>query len=239
MKTALILGANSEIAFEFSKLLAKKNYTLFLASRNLIKLRHKKNYLKSKFKIKCKTFKFDLDKYIYNKNFFTKIKNIDLVFIAAGYLDKENLEVNRTLNVNYIGQKKFILDILKRKYKYLSKIICITSVSGDRIDSNNNNYSLSKKKMSKFLIKINKKFEKKKIILKDIKPGYVKTKLIKDKYISYLLGSDPFFVAQIIFNSMSNDNKVIYIPSYWKLLVSIYNKFRSVLDIFFPLKKSL
>ena len=93
--------------------------------------------------------------------------------------------------------------------------------------------------MSKFLIKVYKKFEKKKIILKDIKPGYVKTKLIKDKYISYLLGSDPFFVAQIIFNSMSNDNKVIYIPSYWKLLVSIYNKFRSVLDIFFPLKKSL
>ena len=88
---------------------------MFLASRNLIKLRHKKNYLKSKFKIKCKTFKFDLDKYIYNKNFFTKIKNIDLVFIAAGYLDKENLEVNRTLNVNYIGQKKFILDILKKK----------------------------------------------------------------------------------------------------------------------------
>ena len=48
MKTALILGANSEIAFEFSKLLARNNYKLFLASRNLANLKYKKNYLKKK-----------------------------------------------------------------------------------------------------------------------------------------------------------------------------------------------
>ena len=143
------------------------------------------------------------------------------------------MEIKKTLNINYVGQKKFILDIFKKKYKNLSKIICITSVSGDRIDLNNNTYSLAKKKMSEFLIQINKKFIKKKIIVKDIKPGYVKTKFIKDMFIPHLIASKPVYIAQIIFDAIDNHKKVIYAPSYWKLIASVYNNFYKILNFFF------
>ena len=40
-KNALIIGANSEIAFELSKFLAQDKYNLFLLSKNYSKLKKK------------------------------------------------------------------------------------------------------------------------------------------------------------------------------------------------------
>ena len=42
-KNALIVGANSKIAFELSKVLVKNEYDLFLLSKNYSELK-KKNY---------------------------------------------------------------------------------------------------------------------------------------------------------------------------------------------------
>ena len=89
-KTALIVGANSDIAYEFAKILAKKKFNLILLSKNYQNLILKKKFLNNNFKVKTEIKKFDItDTYTFNK-IFKKYSNVNLIFIACGLLDKSN-----------------------------------------------------------------------------------------------------------------------------------------------------
>ena len=82
MRKALIIGANSDIAFEFSKILAKNNYNLILASRNMVELKDKKKFFESYSKISCKIYYFDIEKFDTFKDFISSIDlDIDTILV--------------------------------------------------------------------------------------------------------------------------------------------------------------
>ena len=89
-KNALIIGANSEIAFELSKFLAQDKYNLFLLSRNYSKLKKKTKELKQTSKSKVEFDKFDiLNLALFNK-IIKRFSQIELLIIATGFLDIKN-----------------------------------------------------------------------------------------------------------------------------------------------------
>ena len=49
MKWMLIIGGNSDIGFELSKRFAKKNFNIYLVSKNISQLKLKKKIFRKKF----------------------------------------------------------------------------------------------------------------------------------------------------------------------------------------------
>ena len=130
------------------------------------------------------------------------------------------------IHVRHIMKLKYFIETII--IFHFKEIICFTSVAGDRIDADYNEYSSAKKKLSKFIIQNKIKFRKKKIYLKDLKLGYVKTKMTNHILFQNFICSPPQKVAKFIFKNIGvkNDN-VIYYPKIWLIILKIFNKFKN------------
>ena len=223
-KTALIVGANSDIAYEFTKILAKKKFNLILLSKNYQNLILKKKFLNNTYKVKTEIKKFDITDTNTFNNVLKKYSNVNLIFIACGLLDKSNKNKNIVSQINYLGPMNFIKKILELKMKNLKDVICITSVSGDRIDAEFNEYSRAKKNLSIFLKNYQKHFLKKKIFIKDFKLGYIKTNMTKHILFRDLICASPSKLANHMYSVLKKKNiKIIYYPKIWIFILKVYN----------------
>lgn len=231
-KNALIIGANSKIAFELTKILAKKNYDLFLLSKNYNQLKKKSIYLKNFSKSKIKVYRFDISHPLSFNKTLKRFSNVELLVIASGFLDIRNRNNIKTNKINYLGPKNLIQKILTTSNCF-KEIICFTSVSGDRIDAIYNEYSNSKKKLSNFIFNNKRKFKKKNIYLKDLKLGYVRTKMTRHIFLKDILCIPAEKVAKFIYNNIGiKNNNVIYYPRIWVQILKIYNFIRGIQLIF-------
>jgi short-subunit dehydrogenase len=141
-KNALIIGANSKIAFELSKILAKDNYNLFLLSKNYNQLKKNSVYLKQISKSKIEAYRFDISHPLSFNKVLKKFCKVELLVVVSGFLDindRNNIKTNKT---NYLGPINFIQKILTIHNNF-REIICFTSVAGDRIDASLDEYSNS------------------------------------------------------------------------------------------------
>jgi len=220
LKKILIIGANSEISFEFIRLLNQENNFYFiLSSRNLSNL--EKNYIFLKQK---KLLKLDLTQANTFKNFMSKVdKDIDLVISFAGY--KETIELNhlKIFKSNYLGLKLLIKSFIDRNlFSKLKVIACVTSFLSERKNFNSSSYSLSKYHLSKYLEKIQNK-QIKNLIIKDFKLGIVNTRMNKSSKFYKLISSNKVDVASILIKKFYNNQNVIYVPYFWNIILKVYN----------------
>ena len=222
-KNVLIIGANSKIAYELSKILALNNYNLFLLSKNYLELKKKINYLKNISKSKIEFYKFDITHSFSFNEILKKFSKAEILILASGFLDVKNRNNIKTTEINYTGPKNFIEKLLITNNNF-EEIICFTSVSGDRVDANYNEYSNSKKRLSEFILKNKSRFKKKNIYLKDLKLGYVNTNMTNHIFLQNIVCSPPQKVARYIYNNIAlKNNNVIYYPKIWIQILKIYN----------------
>lgn len=69
----------------------------------------------------------------------------------------------------------------------------------------------------------------KNIYLKDLKLGYVKTKMTKHIFLRNLICKSPIKVANHIYKNIGikNDN-IIYYPKIWLIIIKIYNFIKKI-----------
>ena len=221
MSKYLIIGGNSDIAIEFARILLKKNNEIILSSNDLEKLSFNVKKLEIEFNTKIKFLHLDIE----NLNSFDEIishldSDIKNLFFSSGYLEKYETNIKKIEYVNYLGPKIFIEKILRTRN--LNKIIAITSISADRIDYNKKVYSRSKKLFTEFLRSLIR-LDKNDLKIKIIKPGYVKTKMIKNLNIPSILTISPKKLSQQIFKKIDTDQTELVIPHYWKMIIFIFN----------------
>ena len=104
--------------------------------------------------------------------------DLNIIIFTSGYYEKPEKDLEKINTINFEGPSLFIDKILNNKnFKNIEQIICLSSIAADR-NKNINQYASSKKKLSTYLSeqsKINKD-----VIIKNIKPGYVETKMTKN-----------------------------------------------------------
>jgi short-subunit dehydrogenase len=61
MKSILIIGGNSEIAYATSKIFAQNKYNIHLTSRNIINLEIKKKEIELLYNVNCKISSLDIE----------------------------------------------------------------------------------------------------------------------------------------------------------------------------------
>ena len=225
MSWLLLIGGNSEIGFATAKIFASNGYNIHLASRNMEQLNLKKETIKKSFNVECEVSNLDLFNLDSIKNFVNQNQiNPKVIMIAAGFLENPEKSYEKIIKINYLNLIEIIENLILKNLdkNTLSSIIGISSIAGEKGKKKNNIYSSSKAGFSNYLDGLRQRLYKENINVITIKPGYVRTKMIKSLNLPKALVSTPEKVGKIIFKSYKKKKAIVYAPYYWKLVMFIY-----------------
>lgn len=212
-KTALILGANSDMAKAIAKEFSADGFDLLLAVRNP----------------KEGELKFDAVDFDSHDLFVKNLPTIpDVVITAFGVLiegdesfnsPKESLD--STL-VNYSG----VVSILGHLAKPLAErgsgvIIGISSVAGERGRGTNYVYGSAKAGMSAYLDGLRNYLFPKGVHVVTVKPGYVDTKMKAHKPTPGIVTASPEQVAKAVMRGYRSKKNTVYVLSVWRWVMLI------------------
>lgn len=241
-KHIVIIGATSTIAENCVRnWLTAAPVELTLVGRNLEKLQAIQNdlqirYPKASIDIETTHF-FDpraIQTFVTN---LAKVKAIDLVLIAQGFLPEQkncekDLELcNETLQINGISPILFaaaFANILEQQNQ--GTLAIIGSVAGDRGRKSNYVYGAGKALINNYIQGLQHRFGgNSNIHIAVIKPGPTDTPMtIRFKRKGMKLAT-PQKVAQVIVDSLENKKSTIYAPKQWKYIMGIVKNIPSFL----------
>ena len=212
----MLIGSTSEIGISIvNNLNLTESNSLILVGRN------NPNPLIFDGKINDISFiKVDFENDLDVENAFSKIskiKQIDLVIIAAGYLPPENSELNldeitKTFNINSLVTIKFIAHITKFLLKAKKgDILYISSVAGIRPRIRNFTYGASKSVIDFYVNGMRSKHANTNINFFILKPGYVFTKMSKD-FKPAPFATDKNKVAKIAVKQLTKNKEIMFAP---------------------------
>ena len=240
MSSILIIGGNSDIGYSTAKIFAKNKYDIHLASRNIEELNIKKEEIIRLYNVKCEVTHLDLLKENSINSFFeNNIDSPEVILVACGFLQKNEVDFEEIICVNYSSPLKFIEKSIEKyqSQKVLKTIIGISSVAGDRGKKKNSIYSSAKSAFSSYLDGLRQRLYSNSINVITVKPGWVKTKMTKNINLPKLMIVDPNLVGNKIFKAYKSNKNILYVPEYWFLIMFIYKIVPEFLFKFF-LKKS-
>ena len=212
-KTALILGANSDMAKAIAKEFSADGFDLLLAVRNPEE----------------GELKFDAIDFDSHESFVKNLPVIpDVVITAFGVLiegdesfnsPKESLD--STL-VNYSG----VVSILGHLAKPMADrgsgvIIGISSVAGERGRGTNYVYGSAKAGMTAYLDGLRNYLFPKGVHVVTVKPGYVDTKMKAHKPTPGIVTASPEQVAKAVMRGYRSKKNMVYVLSVWRWVMLI------------------
>ncbi len=231
-KCLLVLGSKSEIAINTVYLFAQDGYDIILSSRNSIELKDSCEEIIKLYGVRCYLVELDIldiDKYSDILNNMPLLPTV--VLCAVGKMSAMNSDVdinngnlsniintNFTSNVNFI--EEFIETYVNKYPKINFSIISISSVAGERGRAKNYIYGASKSGLTQYLSGLRQKYYNKNLRVITVKPGFVKTQMIKNIETPNLLTVTPKKMASIIFKSFINKKDIVYGP-YWRYIMFI------------------
>lgn len=188
MKTALIIGGSSGLGLELAKQL--EDYKVVITGRKDPKS-------------KMKFIKLDLSRGNISKKIdeiLSKVKNIDLLIYAAGFLREEsidNLTDSEIIAMNNVGLNapEFLIKKILKKQNELEGLIVITSTSQFTPRDKQSTYTASKAGLGMFANSVSLDPRIKKTII--IAPGGMKTPFWRDnKEVDTTTFLEPKWVAE-------------------------------------------
>ncbi len=229
MKTALILGAKSDIAKAIATELSKQKVNLLLAARNANELANFKIDLQNKYGNTISIIEFDALAYATHENFGEQLPtNLDVAFCVFGFLgEQKNAETNRAemfriVETNYTGAIS-ILEIIARQFekKKQGLIVGISSVAGERGRQSNYFYGSSKAGFTAYLSGLRNRLHKSNVHVLTVKPGYVKTAMTAHLQMPPVISTSPDVVAKKILNAIDAGRNEIYVPAIWRVIMRV------------------
>ncbi len=224
MKTAVILGAKSDIAKAIAIELASRKVNLVLAARHLMQLEPFKESLQSEYSIKVTLEELDALAYDTHGKFCQNLPHdTDTVFCVFGYLgdqkkaETEPDEMFQIIETNFVGAVS-LLEIMASKFEKNKHgvIVGISSVAGERGRQSNYFYGSSKAAFSAYLSGLRNRLYKSKVQVITVKPGYVKTRMTEQLQLPPLISTSAEVVAKSILKAIDNNKSEIYVPGIWR-----------------------
>ena len=231
MKTALLLGATSDIGRHIASGLAKRNFHLILTGTNLELLEEIKKSILENYNIRIDCSYFDAMDYQGHKNFYASINTKpDIIFCAIGYYQNQDkartefTELYKTLSINYMGILSILniisIDFEKRKS---GSIVVISSVAGIRGRQLNFIYGSSKAGLTTYLSGLRNKLFRSNVSVTNINLGPVYTKMSKGHKLLPILTLHPEVAAEKIIEAGLQKKDSVYIFWLWKYIMFAIN----------------
>jgi len=232
MKRILIVGATSAIAMSCAEKWAQKGAELFLVARNKDKLEMVKSDLEIRGAKKVTLHTMDITDYEAQERMLDDcakvMQQIDVALIATGTLPEQSgceKDVSIMLKeVEVNGTSVMALLTLLANHFELQRcgsLAVISSVAGDRGRPSNYVYGSAKAALSTFCEGLRARLYKVGASVTDIRPGFVDTPMTKGLDLPTLLVSTPDKIARLILKGIESKTSVLYVPSYWRLIMLI------------------
>jgi short-subunit dehydrogenase len=221
-KTILITGASSGIGYELAKQFAHENCNLILLARRKDILDSLSQELRTN-KNTILTYKCDVSKKDDVKNVFNDIRkntaHVDIAILNSGIghnITVENFDskfADETFQVNVLGLIYCIEELLK---DFLLKkdgvIVGVSSIADVRGFPRSGIYAASKAAASTLLESFRVEFKPHNIKVITVRPGWVRTPMIKKNDFKMPFLMDAEKAAQIIIKGIKKEKKIIEFP---------------------------
>lgn len=219
----IVIGASSGIGMQLARLLAKDGHTTYITGRRESLLQQLKTEAPDLFRVKV----FDITDLQASEKAFNEmcedLGTVDLVVVNSGWGDinkKLNWQIEHTvINTNVVGATHLCVLAMHRFYKQNSgHLVGISSVAALIGGSLNPAYNASKAFLSNYLsgLRMSAKARKQPITVTDIRPGFVKTDLVKGENVFWM---QPLEKAALqIYQAIKAKKKVAYITKRWRLM---------------------
>lgn len=229
--TILIIGANSDVAYELILSLAEKlqPQLFLLASKNTDALKQVANDIQLRTRIATQTLALDVENLSLCETFYEKLSNKpDLVIYCAGYLgdqakaEVDTKEAQKILAVNYTGAmvllEQVATDMAQKKQ---GTIVGISSVAGLRGRKKNYHYGAAKAAFTTYLSGLRNRLFSANVHVITVLPGFIDTKMTQHLNLPKALTASPKEVAQAIVHAITRKKDVIYVKKIWQLVMGI------------------
>ena len=226
MKTALILGATSDIGVHIAEGLARRGFSLFLTGRNKELLANLKSRL-TVYNIEISNYIFDITDFSFHEEFYSSLPvKPDEVFCCIGYYEDQTqarLEQNetiKTININLTGIMSIINiisnDLEKRKS---GSITVLSSVAGERGRQLNYIYGSAKAGLTVYLSGLRNRLHRSGVSVTTIQLGPVYTKMSEGHNLMPLITLRPEAAAEKIIKAGLKKKGTVYIHWIWRWIM--------------------
>jgi len=230
MKTILILGATSDMAWASARKFAAEGNNIILAVRNKEALTPMISDLQIRYNVKAYGVVFEVNDFESHKMFYDTLPELpDCVACFFGYLGDQNIaeqnweEALKIINTNYTGAVS-ILNIATETMRKMGKegsVIGVSSVAGDRGRMSNYIYGSAKAGFTTYLSGLRNLNHHHNINVLTVKPGFVATKMTENLTLPPLLTASPEQVATDIYNGWKKGKNIIYTKWFWRFIMMI------------------
>ncbi|MBT3209372.1 MAG: SDR family NAD(P)-dependent oxidoreductase [Bacteroidetes bacterium] len=237
MKKAIIIGATTGIGKALANILIAKNYKVGITGRRtnlLVELKNEnpKNFAIQAFDI---TDINNISKHL--EKLVDKLGGLDLLIISSGIGNiNDNLDFElekQTIDTNILG----FTAIADWAFNYFDNqkfghLVAISSIGGLRGNWQAPAYNASKAFQINYLEALRQKSKKlkTKIIISDIRPGFVDTNMAKGEGLFWVSSVNK--AAKQIFRAIKNKRKIVYITKRWRLIAILLKSLpRQIYDL--------
>jgi len=229
MSYILIVGASSDIAKAVAREYAKNGYDLYLAGRDIDRLKDFKRDVEVRTQRDIRLLELDILDFDTHKSFYDSLEPKPLgVISAVGYLGNQKKaqrdfkEAKKIIDTNYTGVVS-LFNIIANDFESRRSgfIVGISSVAGDRGRKSNYIYGSAKAGLSAYLSGLRNRLYESQVQVLTVKPGFVATKMTEGMDLPPKLTATPKEVAKDIFDAQQSGKDVIYTKWFWRYIMMI------------------
>jgi len=227
---AVVFGATSGMAIEFSRLLAEQGFQIHLVGRKAQAMAYLQSDLKVRGAQEVSVTLSDLEHTATHQQLVDEIFSkapVHYCLVAYGMLGNQKqsevswAEAERVLHCNFTSYVSLLHAMAPRfESQKFGVIGVISSVAGDRGRQSNYVYGSAKGGLSIFLEGLRNRLFFSNVHVVTIKPGFVKTRMTAHLKQSPLVASASS-VASMIWMAMQRKREVAYVPGFWRAIMLI------------------
>ena len=231
MRKVLIIGATSAIAEATARLFAQDGDRLYLVARDRAKLTAASEDFRVRGAHRVEYEVLDANELDHHGAMLARaeasLDGMDIVLIAHGTLpDQAECQKSvplmlRELQTNCISTLS-LLTLLANRFEAQRRgtIAVISSVAGDRGRQSNYVYGTAKGALSIFLQGLRHRLHANGVRVLTVKPGFVDTPMTAS-FRKGLLWAKPHSVARRIYRAILSGQRVVYVPSFWRFIMTM------------------
>ena len=228
-KTALVIGATSDIGRAIARRLAKDGYSMQLAARDPGQLEREAQDLRVHTDATVTLHLVDVLKADNGLSLLDELDPLpDIGVCAIGLLGDHNESMRdpavaaQVMQVNYTGPARLMGALAERlEARGSGVMIGISSVAGDRGRATNYVYGSAKAGFTAFLSGLRNRLTASGIRVITVKPGFVRTRMTDGIDLPAWLTATPEEVADAVAKAIHRRRDVVYVHRIWRLIMLI------------------
>ena len=226
-RTALVIGATSDIGRAIARELAAEGYRLQLAARDPARLEREVQDIGVRNGGAASAHRCDVLQRDAGAALLAELEPLpDVAVCVVGLLgdqrrgQRDTAAAERVMRTNYLGPALLMGALAERFEQRGSGILVgVSSVAGDRGRGANYLYGSAKAGFTAFLSGLRNRLSATGVHVVTVKPGYVRTRMTDGMELPALLTAEPAEVAHAVATAIRRRRQVIYVRRSWRWIM--------------------